>query len=89
LNAAIALVSQLFWSELGRRLTLYLVTKPMFCLPLAKMILISSLEAIVDGTTPEPMLIPAIEPAPAGGLRSPTHTSRTLTHALITQLQES
>jgi len=42
LNAAIAVVLRLFWSELGRWLTLHLVTKPKFCLPLAKMILIST-----------------------------------------------
>ena len=37
------------------------------------MILISRLEAIVNGTTPDAMLIPAIE-LPRGVLRSPTHT---------------
>jgi hypothetical protein len=73
LNAAIAVVLRLFWSELGRWLTLHLVTKPKFCLPLAKMILISTwflygcfpfrVAAIVDGTAPGSMLIPAIDPA--------------------------
>jgi hypothetical protein len=71
---AIAVVSRLFWSQLGRWLTLYLLAKPLFCLPLAKKTLISTVAAIIDGTGPEPMLIPAIEPAPAGVLRSRTRT---------------
>jgi len=45
------------------------------------MILISRLEAIANGTTPDAMLIPAIE-LPLGVLRSPTHTQSYIdTHA--------
>jgi hypothetical protein len=45
------------------------------------MILISRFEAIANGTTPDAMLIPAIE-LPRGVLRSPTHTQSYIdTHA--------
>jgi hypothetical protein len=74
---------------LGSWLTLCLVTKPFFCLPLAKMTLTSTVAGIIDGTAPEPMLIPAIEPTPAGVLRSPTHTKRSLTHALVKKFRLS
>jgi hypothetical protein len=50
------------------------------------MILVSRLEAIANGTTPDAMLIPAIELS-RGVLRSRLTLSRTLTHALIKQLQ--
>jgi hypothetical protein len=58
----------------------------LFCLPRAKMILISRLEAIANGTTPDAMLIPAIE-LPRGFSAARLTLSRTLTHTLIKQLQ--